>query len=32
MASCTGTFYALALAGQVPGPDWPERMVAQVLP
>ena len=29
-AGCTGTLYALALAGDVPGPDWPERMVAQV--
>ena len=32
VASCTGTFYALALVGQAPGPDWPSRMVAQILP
>ncbi len=31
VASCTGTLYALALAGEVPSPDWPERMTAHVL-
>ncbi|MBL8777445.1 MAG: TetR/AcrR family transcriptional regulator C-terminal ligand-binding domain-containing protein [Acidimicrobiales bacterium] len=30
VAGCTGTFYALALAGEVPGRDWPDRMVTQV--
>lgn len=32
VAGCTGAFYALALAGRVPGPEWPARMVAQILP
>ena len=30
VAGCTGSFYALALAGAPPGPDWPERMAAHV--
>jgi len=30
-ASCTGTLYALALAGVPIDPDWPDRMVAQLL-
>lgn len=31
VAGCTGTLYALALAGRPVGPDWPDRMVAAVL-
>lgn len=32
VAGCTGTLYALALAGVPIEPDWPARMVAQLLP
>lgn len=31
VASCTGTLYALALAGERPGRDWPDRMVAHII-
>ncbi|MEZ5181050.1 MAG: TetR/AcrR family transcriptional regulator [Acidimicrobiales bacterium] len=30
VASCTGSFYALALAGRVPGRDWPRRAARHV--
>ena len=30
VASCTGTLYALALAGRRVGVDWPDRMVAAI--
>jgi AcrR family transcriptional regulator len=30
-ASCTGTLYALVLAGDAVPPDWPDRMVTNLL-
>lgn len=30
VASCTGTLYALALAGRPVGRDWPDRMVTTI--
>lgn len=30
VASCTGAFYALVLAGKAPGRDWPRRTARQV--
>lgn len=30
VAGCTGTLYALALAGRPAGRDWPDRMVATI--
>lgn len=30
VAGCTGTLYALALAGRTVGADWPDRMMATV--